>query len=75
MVSTGDVEANRAEGFTSPVALDPTFAAARSFGAGGTPSAVLVDAEGRIASGVAVGGQSVLALAAPLEVAPAARAG
>jgi hypothetical protein len=33
------------------------------FGATGTPSAVLVDAEGRIASSVTVGGPAVLALA------------
>ncbi len=69
VVSTGDSEVNRAEGFKSPLALDPNFSVARSFGAGGTPSAVLVDAEGRIASEVAVGAQAVLALAAPFEVA------
>jgi peroxiredoxin len=68
VVSTGDVEPNRAENFKSPLALDPNFAVAKSFGAGGTPSAVLVDGEGRIASAVAVGAQAVFALAAPLEL-------
>jgi cytochrome oxidase Cu insertion factor (SCO1/SenC/PrrC family) len=37
--------------------------ARKAFGARGTPSAVLVDAEGRIASTVAVGARDVLALA------------
>ena len=71
VVSTGTVEANQAMGLTSPVVLDQDFSVGRAFGAGGTPSAVLVDAEGRIASPVAVGAQAVLALAAPLDVAPA----
>ena len=35
----------------------------RAFGATGTPSAVLVDAEGRIASDVAVGAPAVMGLA------------
>ena len=45
------------------VVLDHHFAAGRAFGASGTPSAVLVDAEGRIASEVAVGAPAVLDLA------------
>jgi hypothetical protein len=57
-------------GLASPVVLDDAFAAGRSFGVGGTASAVLVDAEGRIASDVAVGASAVLALAAPVEIAP-----
>lgn len=68
VVSTGTPEANRAMGLKSPVVLDADFAIGRSFGAGGTPSAVLVDAAGKIGSGVVVGAQAVLALAAPLEV-------
>ena len=63
VVSRGDVEANRAMGLQSPVVLDQTFATAQSFGASGTPSAVLVDAEGTIASGIAKGAQAVLGLA------------
>jgi len=64
VVSTGTVEANRAQGIRAPVLLDPNFSAAR-FGANGTPSAVLVDAEGRIASPVGVGAPGVWALAGP----------
>ena len=42
--------------------LDDGFAAGSAFGATGTPSAVLVDERGRIASPVAVGAPEVLAL-------------
>lgn len=63
VISTGSVADNRALGLTSPVLLDDGFAAGRAFGAGGTPSAVAVDAAGRIGSPVAVGADAVLALA------------
>jgi thiol-disulfide isomerase/thioredoxin len=55
VVSAGTEEANREQGLTSTMVLDQQFTAGRVFGAIGTPSAVLVDAEGRIASEVAVG--------------------
>jgi hypothetical protein len=63
VVSTGDAEGNRAQGFQSRVLLDSEFAAGTRFGAGGTPSAVIVDELGRVASAVAVGAPEVLALA------------
>ena len=50
-------------GLTSPMLLDQQFAVGRAFGASGTPSAVLVDAEGKVASEVAVGAPAVLELA------------
>jgi len=62
-VSAGTEEANRQMGLASTVVLDQQFAAGRAFGAAGTPSAVLVDAEGRVASEVAVGAPAVLELA------------
>jgi peroxiredoxin len=62
VVSAGDAEANRAMGLRAPVVLDEGFSVGHSFGASGTPSAILVDEEGRIASQLAVGGPSVLAL-------------
>lgn len=62
VVSTGTVEANLAAGWRAPVVLDQGFVTARTFGASGTPSAVLVDADGRIASALAVGAPAVLAL-------------
>jgi thiol-disulfide isomerase/thioredoxin/uncharacterized membrane protein YphA (DoxX/SURF4 family) len=63
IVSTGDVETNRAMGLTSPVVLEQGFQTGFAFGVNGTPSAVLVDAEGRIASPAAVGAEAVLRLA------------
>jgi hypothetical protein len=63
VVSTGTVEANQAQGLRSQVVLDEGFAVARAFGATGTPMAVLVDGDGKIASEVVTGGQAVLALA------------
>jgi peroxiredoxin/uncharacterized membrane protein YphA (DoxX/SURF4 family) len=62
VVSTGEVERNREQGFTSPVVLDSGFTVGRAFGASGTPSAVLVGADGKIASGLAVGGPTVISL-------------
>ena len=64
VVSTGTVEANQAMGLRSPVLLDQEGTKiARTFGANGTPMGVLVDAEGKIASELAVGAPAVLALA------------
>jgi methylamine dehydrogenase accessory protein MauD len=63
VVSAGTVEANEAMGLRSPVVLDQQFAIGHAFGASGTPSAVLVDERGKIASEVAVGAPAVLKLA------------
>jgi peroxiredoxin len=63
VVSAGSEEANREMGLASPVLLDQNFAIGRAFGASGTPSAVLVDAEGKVASEVAVGAPAVMELA------------
>ena len=63
VVSDGTEEVNRQMGLQSPVVLDNEYAVEDAFGVEGTPSAVLVDAEGRIASEVAVGAQEVFKLA------------
>jgi|SRR5580658_161754 peroxiredoxin/uncharacterized membrane protein YphA (DoxX/SURF4 family) len=63
VVSNGAPDANRAQGFRAPVVLDQGFQAGQLFGATGTPAAVLLDEECRVASGVSVGAQEVLALA------------
>jgi thiol-disulfide isomerase/thioredoxin len=62
VVSTGPVQENRAMGLSSPVLLEPSFAAGAGFGVSGTPSAVLVDSRGMIASEVAIGAEAVLSL-------------
>lgn len=65
LISSGTADANRAMGLRSPILLDQGFATGQAFNARGTPSAVLVDVNGKIASEVAVGAPSVLALASP----------
>jgi peroxiredoxin len=63
VVSTGGVEDNRAQGLRSTVLLDHDFSAGSAFGAGGTPMAVLIDADGNTASEVVGGAQAVFDLA------------
>src|SRR5215217_4205922 len=63
VVSTGSEEATRKMSLSSPVLLDAQLVAARAFGAPGTPSAVLIDEQGRLASELAVGAPAVIALA------------
>jgi thiol-disulfide isomerase/thioredoxin len=63
VIASGTLEENRAMGLDGELVLDGNFSAGQAFGAAGTPSAVLVDSAGRIASGVAVGAPSVLSLA------------
>lgn len=62
-VSTGTAESNRELGLSSRMVLDQGFATGRTFGASGTPSAILIDAQGKIASEVAVGAPGVIAMA------------
>jgi peroxiredoxin/uncharacterized membrane protein YphA (DoxX/SURF4 family) len=62
VVSAGAEEANREQGFASKVVLDQQFAVGQALGADGTPSAVLVDEEGKVASELALGTTAVLDL-------------
>jgi hypothetical protein len=70
VISAGTKEANVVMGLSSPVVLDQQFYVGRSFGVDGTPSTVLVDEDGRIASEAAVGGPAVLELASARRVGP-----
>ena len=63
IISTGSVEAHQAMGLRAPIVLDHTFLGGQAFGVTGTPMAVLLDAEGNIASDVVAGGSAVMALA------------
>jgi peroxiredoxin/uncharacterized membrane protein YphA (DoxX/SURF4 family) len=63
IVSSGSRQANRKQGFRSRLLLDSAFHVGQILGVGGTPSAVVVDEQGRIASDVEVGAPAVLALA------------
>src|SRR5262249_19724103 len=69
VISSGSFEEIRAQGFRSRVLLDPNFGAGQVFSAEGTPSAVIVDEQGRVASDVGVGAQAVMALAGAIPVA------
>ena len=63
LISSGSATDNAAQELSAPIALDGAFAAGTAFGATGTPSAILVDRHGRVASGLAVGAPQVMALA------------
>jgi thiol-disulfide isomerase/thioredoxin len=60
VVSSGEAEDTIDDGFRSTVVLDSEFEVGRAFQAGGTPMAVVVDAEGKIASPLIAGGDAVL---------------
>lgn len=62
VVTRGSWSDNRDLGFRAPVVLDASFVVAAAFGSASTPSAVLIDADGIIASGVARGTRAVQAL-------------
>jgi peroxiredoxin len=68
VVSAGTAEANKEMGFSSTVVLDQQFVVGQAFGAPGTPSAVLVDEEGKVASDLGVGISAVLELAGARQV-------
>jgi thiol-disulfide isomerase/thioredoxin len=63
LVSRGSVEANRELGVRAEIGLDDHGAVARALGAPGTPSAVLIGGDGRLASSVAAGMPAVRMLA------------
>ncbi|HEU4658413.1 MAG TPA: TlpA family protein disulfide reductase [Capillimicrobium sp.] len=62
VLSAGAEATVRDEGFSGVVLLDDDFTAGDAFGASGTPMAVLIDAEARIASETVAGADEVLAL-------------
>lgn len=62
VISSGSLEASQRQGFRATVLLDPYFVSAQVFGATGTPSAVVLDEEGRLETEVVIGAPSVLRL-------------
>jgi thiol-disulfide isomerase/thioredoxin len=62
LVSGGTQDANRAMGLRATVLIDEGFAVGQKFGCRGTPSAVLIDANGKLASTLVVGAPAVLSL-------------
>jgi peroxiredoxin len=79
VVTTGDAEENRKLaaqfGIRCPVLLQKEMEIASKFRAQGTPMGYRIDANGRIASELAVGAEPLLGLAAPAAVAKAAQKG
>jgi len=63
VITTGNVQDSLAMNLRSAVLLDPAQEASVSFGATGTPMAVLLDLNGQVASDVAAGAEAVFALA------------
>ncbi len=74
VISAGEAEDIRAQGFRSTVVLDPDFAVSARFGVQGTPSAALIDAEGRLSAPLGVGAAAVFALMGQPEAAHASTA-
>ncbi|MEP6946721.1 MAG: MauE/DoxX family redox-associated membrane protein [Acidobacteriota bacterium] len=62
LFSDGDPEVHRAIGLRSPIILDKDFALAATLGMYGTPSAILVNEEGKFASEIAIGAPNIWAL-------------
>jgi thiol-disulfide isomerase/thioredoxin/uncharacterized membrane protein YphA (DoxX/SURF4 family) len=62
VVSSGAADDVRVEGFASRVLLDPEWTAATALGAGGTPMALLIDEDRRVASPLVTGAAAVLEL-------------
>ena len=62
LISSGTAAENRALNLRARILLDEGFKVGSAFGAQGTPSAVLLDGEGRVASDVAVGATAIFAL-------------
>jgi len=65
IIASGDAKAIQAKGreFRSLVLVDPEFDIGPVFGSNSTPSAILMDSTGQIASSLAIGAGNVLALA------------
>jgi len=55
LISAGTVDANRAMGLDSTVLIDDKFFVGQLYGANGTPSGLLLDASGRIATELVIG--------------------
>jgi thiol-disulfide isomerase/thioredoxin len=60
LISSGSRDANRAMGLESAVLLDDKFGVGQLYGANGTPAGLLIDSDGKIASGLAVGASALM---------------
>ncbi len=60
--SEGEAEMHRAFGLRAPIILDPRYKRAVEYGMAGSPSGILIDEEGKIATEVAIGAPHIWAL-------------
>jgi thiol-disulfide isomerase/thioredoxin len=60
--SDGETEAHKSLNLKSPILIDKEYKTAQNFGMHGTPSAVLVNEDGRIVSETAIGAEQIWAL-------------
>lgn len=66
IASSGSEDDNRATGLASPIVLEGSYEARDAFAIPGSPAAVLIDSEGRVASDAILGAPAILAtLGAP----------
>ena len=63
VVSNGNIEDHRGLDLAATVGLDEGSRVAQAFGANGTPMAILLDSDGRVASALAAGAHAFFALA------------
>jgi methylamine dehydrogenase accessory protein MauD len=69
LISRGAPQANRAEGLKAQIVLEQeVFGLGRAVGVPGTPSAILVDVDGRLRGGPAIGADAVLALLSEVRI-------
>jgi methylamine dehydrogenase accessory protein MauD len=73
IISSGTAEQNLKLGFRSPVVLDHNLSTRKVFGVNGTPSALILDAQGTLISGVAAGREQILGSILSNQTAAAAR--
>jgi thiol-disulfide isomerase/thioredoxin len=60
--SDGSIDDHRELGLRSPIVIDKEYKTSEKLGMSGTPSAVLIDEEGRIATETGIGAQNIWAL-------------
>jgi thiol-disulfide isomerase/thioredoxin/uncharacterized membrane protein YphA (DoxX/SURF4 family) len=62
LVSGGSHESNKAMGLSSTILIDDKFAVGQRYGASGTPSGLLIDADGNVVTGLAVGEPAIMGI-------------
>lgn len=72
LISSGSPEANLSMALSSTILMDDKFAVGQRYGASGTPSGLLIDADGKVATGLAVGEPAIMGVLTGSKIEPAA---